>query len=415
MPSPRIPLPRRGATTEELVDVMHLYKKELEFVLLNLDGDNVPVIPSMGQKIGENYSGITANENQIQLLVTDVEGNGAAITINSDQIQSVVLDVQGNSSSITQNADQIALNVTKITETDGKVTTNESNIVQNANQISLNVSEIITVDGKTATNKSDITINANQIALNVQDIDGNKTNITQNANQISLAATDIDNNAAAIIVNSDGITSLVSDVNLNTTSITQNATDITLRVQKDDVINQINLSQEAIEISGNKINLVGAVTVLSEITGNLGTITAGVINGVTINIDDDIKVGNTIQVGVNDNDNKIIEFVEGATTYGQIWANPTLNNFVVQAVLNELHLLSNGDMSIEAIGNDVNITANDVKLNGVSIASSGGSNFSVSPDSPYDPVYIAVDDAGIVLLSGPAWTSANRIGFIPYS
>jgi hypothetical protein len=53
--------------------------------------------------------------------------------------------------------------------------------------------------------------------------------------------------------------------------------------EKDKLISEINLSPGTAKIQANKINLVGAVTVLSDIAGNLGTINAGTINGVTIN------------------------------------------------------------------------------------------------------------------------------------
>ncbi|RBO91122.1 endosialidase-like protein, partial [Paraliobacillus ryukyuensis] len=75
------------------------------------------------------------------------------------------------------------------------------------------------------------------------------------------------------------------DVVLNyaESEITQLADEIELRVEKNGVISAINLTSESATIEADKINLVGAVTVLSDITGNLGAINAGTINGVNIN------------------------------------------------------------------------------------------------------------------------------------
>ncbi|GGH83516.1 phage minor structural protein [Pullulanibacillus pueri] len=86
--------------------------------------------------------------------------------------------------------------------------------------------------------------------------------------------------------------------------ISQLADDINLRVQKGDVINQINVSDESILIAGNRVHITGQTTIdnavikdamiqsvsasklnvnqLSAISANLGNITAGHIKGVTI-------------------------------------------------------------------------------------------------------------------------------------
>jgi hypothetical protein len=58
--------------------------------------------------------------------------------------------------------------------------------------------------------------------------------------------------------------------------------EVSAKVSKDSIINEINLSTEGIRIRADKIDLIGAVTVLSDITGNLGSITAGTITGATV-------------------------------------------------------------------------------------------------------------------------------------
>lgn len=78
------------------------------------------------------------------------------------------------------------------------------------------------------------------------------------------------------------ISSTVTRLGEAETKISQNADEIDLRVTKDGVIAAINLSSEEITIDASKITLRGAVTVLSDITGELGTITAGDIYGVNI-------------------------------------------------------------------------------------------------------------------------------------
>lgn len=75
------------------------------------------------------------------------------------------------------------------------------------------------------------------------------------------------------------------------------ADEISTKVSKNGVISAINQSPEQITINASKINLVGAVTVLSDITGNLGTVTAGTLRGVVIDIDTNAKVGNNLYLG----------------------------------------------------------------------------------------------------------------------
>lgn len=51
----------------------------------------------------------------------------------------------------------------------------------------------------------------------------------------------------------------------------------------------INQTSTTITIQASKISLVGAVSVLSDISGNLGTIYAGRIEGATIDISTDAR------------------------------------------------------------------------------------------------------------------------------
>lgn len=57
---------------------------------------------------------------------------------------------------------------------------------------------------------------------------------------------------------------------------------INLKVSRDNIISEINLAPGEIKIDADKITLVGAVTVLSDITGDLGTITAGRLEAVEL-------------------------------------------------------------------------------------------------------------------------------------
>jgi peptidoglycan hydrolase CwlO-like protein len=146
-----------------------------------------------------------------------------------------------------------------------------------------------------------------------------ESEINQLAGQINLKAdaTTVNNintrlSSAEVDINAleGAITSKVETSTFNTlkgrvdtaeSTITQQATEIDLKVNKNGVISAINLSSEVATINASKINLVGAVTVLSDITGNLGTINAGTINGVNINGSSFKQTGTNGTITLNSN------------------------------------------------------------------------------------------------------------------
>lgn len=85
-------------------------------------------------------------------------------------------------------------------------------------------------------------------------------------------------------------------------SIIQQAGQISSKVSQTDyngntIASLINQTSTSVTIQASKINLVGAVSVLSDISGNLGTIYAGRIEGATIDISTDATVGNNLYLG----------------------------------------------------------------------------------------------------------------------
>ncbi|WP_241653722.1 gp58-like family protein [Latilactobacillus curvatus] len=82
-----------------------------------------------------------------------------------------------------------------------------------------------------------------------------------------------------------------TDSGISASQITQLANDINLRVQKGDVVNQINISPEGILIDGKKVHITGQTTIdnavikdamIANVTAD--KITAGTINGANVNV-----------------------------------------------------------------------------------------------------------------------------------
>lgn len=144
--------------------------------------------------------------------------------------------------------------------------------------------------------------------------------------RVSTAEASVTTMAGQIALKAESSTVSALGTRVNTAEININGLNgsITSKVSYTDytgerLVSMINQTPSYIEINAQKINLVGAVTVLSDISGNLGTITAGYIN-----ISTDISVGNNIYLGsqnststkrINFNNNTSISGGGGVTGY----------------------------------------------------------------------------------------------------
>lgn len=154
--------------------------------------------------------------------------------------------------------------------------------------------------------KSAITQTDSRITLEVEKLNKSIASIDVKADDISLSVNNrITNEVAAINVRANQIQSTVSAQNVSIgnlnnrigsaeSSITQQSWQISQKVSTTDyngnrIASLINQTSTTISIQASKINLVGAVRVLSDISGNLGTIHAG-----NIRIKEDIHMGNRL-------------------------------------------------------------------------------------------------------------------------
>lgn len=128
----------------------------------------------------------------------------------------------------------------------------------------------------------------------------------------------------------DTLSSTITDVEAGLQSqITQNAGDITLKVSKNDVINQINVSTEGISINANKINLSGYATFYSLSTSGQSTIHGGNITAQSITASK-IALGTLTANQIASNTITAAEIATGAITADKISGKTLAGiNFVV--------------------------------------------------------------------------------------
>lgn len=134
------------------------------------------------------------------------------------------------------------------------------------------------------------------------EIDENKkefrSKIEQTNDRITLAVEEVGSQIAELNIRADSIELSVSYAESQIALLEMRSDSIELQVSSkvdysdytgDKIISRINLAPGTATIQADKINLVGAVSVLSDISGNLGYIYAG-----NINISQDITVGSNI-------------------------------------------------------------------------------------------------------------------------
>lgn len=148
-------------TMNQILDTLQKYRKELNFLLMNLDSENMPAIAGVLKDYDGNFSIINQEIDQITLAVGDNAGNIASLVITAQEIQTQVSDNAGNISTLTQTAQGLQSTVSSHSTTIGSHSTQ---ITQLSNQINLKVTAGDVVNMLNI-NQSGLQINANNIDL----------------------------------------------------------------------------------------------------------------------------------------------------------------------------------------------------------------------------------------------------------
>jgi hypothetical protein len=152
------------------------------------------------------------------------------------------------------------------------------------------------------------TLSDSLVSQNIEVSDNKKqtrSRIDQTNEMITLEVERVDESIASLVIQADSIelsvSSLNGQVSNNTAQISIQAGQISSKVSQTDyngntIASLINQTSTTIDIIASKINLVGAVSVLSDISGSLGSITAGSITGTSIRGGEFILDGGTLDL-----------------------------------------------------------------------------------------------------------------------
>lgn len=245
------------------------------------DENGYKSIQELNQKDGKLESIIATNKSTQDSIN---ETNASSISQNDKAIKSVVLNLNNTdpSKSAYKSISQLSQTANEIKSTVQTNKTNSDNAISQVSQKADNVKVTIennlnnTDPSKSAYKSiSQLQVNINGLTSTVQSnksaTDTQISQIKQNANSLSSTVqtyhTDANNQISGlstrITQNADKITSVVTNLSnsdkakQNYSAIAQLNNDISLKVAKNDVINQINVSNESIRIDGKKVHVTG--------------------------------------------------------------------------------------------------------------------------------------------------------------
>lgn len=273
--------------------------KAIKSVVLNLNNTD----PSKSAYKSISQLSQTANEIKSTVIANKTAANKADESLASQikqTAESITSTVQTNKtnsdnaiSQVSQKADNVKVTIeNKLNNTDPSKSAYKS-----ISQLQVNINGLTSTvqSNKSATDTqiSQIKQNANSLSSTVQ------TYHTDANNKISGLSSKVSQNA-------DSITSVVTNLSdsekakKNYSAIAQLQNDINLRVAKDDVVNQINISKESILIDGNKVHVTGDTKIdKNVIVGGMiaaGSVTADKLSASTLALSNDqgIQGGNVV-------------------------------------------------------------------------------------------------------------------------
>lgn len=204
------PVPKyRKEDLNKTVKDLHGYttglSDQLQYLLANLDEDNVPELETINKRLTDaegNITNLDLNASGLKLTVQDHENRLTSLTVTVSGIQTSVSDMEGNLSELSQTVDAIG---TRVLDAEGNISTLQQT--------------------------------AQGLSTRVADAEGNITDLQQTAQGLSVQVSGNKSEIATLKITSSGLESTVSDLNGKYTSLRQDvdSIDITGMVTFDDL------------------------------------------------------------------------------------------------------------------------------------------------------------------------------------
>ncbi len=258
-PVPKYRQENLNKTTKDLHGYVTGLSDQLQYLLANLDADNIPELPDIIKRLTDAEGNITNFEvtaEGIKVQVQNNKGDIANLVIRADKLSSQITQTeQGLSSRIEQTASQIRTEV---------------NDVKNglSSQISQTASEIRTqvANNKDADNIPELP----DIIKRLTDAEGNITNFEVTAEGIKVQVQNNKGDIANLVIRADKLSSQITQTEQGLSSrIEQTASQI--RTEVNDVKNGLSsqISQTASEIRTQVANNKGEISTLRQTANSL--------------------------------------------------------------------------------------------------------------------------------------------------
>lgn len=228
-----------GSTNKEtlnnILDTLQLYRKELNFLLMNLDGENMPSVIGRIEDGEGNISLINQTIDGIQMVVSNNIGDIANLQIMANNISATVANNSGDIAQLELTAKSIQ---TTVTNHAGEI----SSIKQTAQGIQTQVSN-----------------QAGQISILTQTAQGIQTQVTDNKNKISTVAQTVNGILSEV-------TYIDRELGTHSSQIKQLSDSIVSKVSYSDyngreIMSLIEQTPYHIKLSASKIDLDGVTHV----------------------------------------------------------------------------------------------------------------------------------------------------------
>lgn len=280
MPLPQIDV-FDGEEVRHLVDSLEKMRKELMFILANLDTKNV-----------NGFDGSVINAGTI---------NGKHLHINSDTVFDSGYDPDGLRTEMNTQFNVVDGQI------QGKVSTQTFNLL--GERVGTTEAEINVIVGKVDLKANSSTVTALETRVNSAEVNINGLNASINLKAEATRVTALESRMNSAEININGLNASISlkaeattvnalGTRVNSAEININGLNSTIsqKVSYTDytgstITSLINQDPWAVSIHASKINLYGAVSVLSDISGALGRISSG-----DIDIYNEIRVGSGIHL-----------------------------------------------------------------------------------------------------------------------
>ena len=173
--------------------------------------------------------------------------------------------LSSHSTSLLQSADSIAQNAQRTFDNKDSSEANYARTLINADSIESSVLRIIKVEDTTVTLRGAVNINALGISSNVIYITEIEDTTIDLRSDVTQTAIELNSTVTATTNNADSISE-------HSTQFNQTAEQINLRVRRDSILSEINLSEEGAFITGDRIQLDGDVSVTGLFTLDSGIV-----------------------------------------------------------------------------------------------------------------------------------------------